>query len=116
MAKTNGLVGPIFCFVLFFILTPGIVVSLPPHASKKVVAATHAVVFIVVMNIFHVYIMKQPFSAVKSLISLVLFYLLTPGILLTLPPHGTKYEVAAVHAVVFTILHKIICMLISQKK
>jgi hypothetical protein len=34
--------------VLFFVLTPGIVVSLPPGGSKMVVAATHAVVFAVV--------------------------------------------------------------------
>ena len=31
--------------VLFFILTPGIILSLPPGGSKMVVALTHAVVF-----------------------------------------------------------------------
>jgi hypothetical protein len=31
--------------VLFFILTPGIILSLPPGGSKTVVALTHAVVF-----------------------------------------------------------------------
>jgi hypothetical protein len=31
--------------VLFFILTPGILLSLPPGGSKTVVALTHAVVF-----------------------------------------------------------------------
>ena len=34
--------------VLFFILTPGILVSLPPGASKMTQAATHAVVFALV--------------------------------------------------------------------
>ena len=31
--------------VLFFILTPGLLLSLPPGGSKTVVALTHAVVF-----------------------------------------------------------------------
>lgn len=31
--------------VLFFILTPGILLSLPPGGSKTVVALTHAIVF-----------------------------------------------------------------------
>ena len=39
--------------VLFFILTPGIVLSLPPGGSKMVVAGTHAVVFGIVFTLFH---------------------------------------------------------------
>jgi hypothetical protein len=31
--------------VLFFILTPGIILSLPPGGSKMTVAITHAIVF-----------------------------------------------------------------------
>ena len=34
--------------VLFFVLTPGILVSLPPGSSFTVQAATHAVVFALV--------------------------------------------------------------------
>ena len=34
----------------------------------------------------------------------LLFFLLTPGILLTLPPKGKKMTVAAVHAVVFGLI------------
>ena len=33
---------------LFFVLTPGVVVSLPPGGSTLAVAATHAVVFVLV--------------------------------------------------------------------
>ena len=40
----------------------------------------------------------------------LLFFLLTPGILLTLPPKGKKMTVALVHAlvfgIVFTLSHK----------
>lgn len=34
----------------------------------------------------------------------LLFFLLTPGILLTLPPKGKKMTVAAVHALVFGLI------------
>jgi hypothetical protein len=41
-----------------------------------------------------------------SLFVIVLFVLLTPGILLRLPPKGGKYVVALVHAAVFAfVLH-----------
>lgn len=36
----------------------------------------------------------------------VLFFLLTPGVLVSLPPGGTKLTTAATHAVVFAIAHK----------
>jgi len=35
----------VFVAVLFFVLTPGILLSLPPGGSKVAVAATHAAVF-----------------------------------------------------------------------
>ena len=43
----------LFVAALFFVLTPGVVVSLPPGGSKLAVAATHAVVFAVVYHLTH---------------------------------------------------------------
>ena len=43
----------IFVAFLFFILTPGIVLSLPPKGSKTMVAITHAIVFAVVWTLIH---------------------------------------------------------------
>ena len=49
---------------------------------------------------------------VVSIYAAILFFLLTPAILLRLPPGGSKWTVAAVHAIVFAILfhftHKIV--------
>ena len=42
-----------FVVLLFFVLTPGVFVSLPPKGSKMVVAATHAVIFAVVFHFTH---------------------------------------------------------------
>jgi len=41
---------------------------------------------------------------VVTLYSAILFFVLSPGILLRLPSNGSKFTVAAVHAVVFAIL------------
>ena len=43
----------LFVAALFFALTPGVLVSLPPRSSKMVVAATHAVVFAAVYHFTH---------------------------------------------------------------
>lgn len=38
----------VYAAVLFYLLTPGVLVSLPPGASRQTVNLTHAVVFGVV--------------------------------------------------------------------
>jgi len=43
----------LFVAALFFVLTPGIVLSLPPKGSKVVVALTHALVFAVIYGLTH---------------------------------------------------------------
>jgi hypothetical protein len=41
----------LYCTVLFFLLTPGILVSLPKGGSKIVVAATHAFIFAIICHL-----------------------------------------------------------------
>ena len=43
----------LFIATLFFVLTPGVLLSLPPNSTKYVVAATHAVVFALVYHFTH---------------------------------------------------------------
>lgn len=43
----------ILLIALFYVLTPGIFLSLPPKSGKKVVAITHAFVFAVVWTILY---------------------------------------------------------------
>jgi amino acid permease len=43
----------IYAALLFFVLTPGILVTLPPKSSKLVVAGFHAVVFALVYHFTH---------------------------------------------------------------
>ena len=53
----------LYTAVLFFILTPGIVLSLPPGASKTVTALTHAVVFAFVWS----FTIQAVFAATRGL-------------------------------------------------
>ena len=41
----------ILIVILFVVLTPGILLSLPPGSSKLVVAVTHAIVFLVIYRL-----------------------------------------------------------------
>ena len=43
-------------------------------------------------------------SLICSLYLAILFFVLVPGILVSLPPGGKKYTVAAVHALVFGVI------------
>lgn len=51
-------------------------------------------------------------SLLVSLYAALLFFLLTPAILVSLPPKGSKYIVAAVHALIFALIfhftHKLV--------
>ena len=48
----------VYAFILFFVLTPGILLSLPPKGSKVVVALTHAFVFALVWHFTHKIVWK----------------------------------------------------------
>ena len=43
----------VYTALLFFVLTPGILLSLPPGGSKMMVALVHAVVFALVFHFTH---------------------------------------------------------------
>jgi hypothetical protein len=49
----------LFLAVLAFMLSPGILLSLPPGGSPKVVAATHAVVIALVFSLSHKMLMQM---------------------------------------------------------
>jgi len=48
----------IYLALLFFVLTPGVLLSLPPKASKLTVAAVHALVFAIVYHFTHATVLR----------------------------------------------------------
>ena len=55
----------LYVAILFFVLTPGILLSLPPGGSKMVVALVHAVVFALVFHFTHKHIWRLSGSLSK---------------------------------------------------
>lgn len=55
----------LFYVLLFYVLTPGIFLSLPPGGSKHMVAFTHAVVFAIVLALTH----RLVWKATRPLVS-----------------------------------------------
>jgi hypothetical protein len=51
-----NLVVFIYMVLLFVVLTPGILLSLPSGASKKIVALTHGIVFSLIWWLTHRYV------------------------------------------------------------
>lgn len=49
----------LYSAVLFFLLTPGILITIPPGGKQRMVAAVHAGVFGLVMSFAHPYLMKM---------------------------------------------------------
>ena len=54
-------------------------------------------------------------NAGLSIFVVLLFVLLTPGILLRLPPKGNKYTVAVVHGLVFAVVLHFVCLYYFKK-
>jgi len=48
----------IYAALLFFVLTPGILITLPPKGKKMIVAAVHAIIFGLVWGITHKIVWK----------------------------------------------------------
>jgi len=44
---------PLFTAALFFVLTPHILVSIPAHSNKYIVALTHALLFALIYRLAH---------------------------------------------------------------
>uniref|UniRef100_A0A6C0ESQ3 Uncharacterized protein n=1 Tax=viral metagenome TaxID=1070528 RepID=A0A6C0ESQ3_9ZZZZ len=47
------IITAVYACVLFFVLTPGVLLTIPPKGKKMVVAVCHAVIFGIVLGITH---------------------------------------------------------------
>lgn len=99
--------------VLFALLSPGLVLALPAGQPRTVQLLLHALVLTLVYWVVAKFIVKVNLTKADLIVPAVLFVLLTPGVLLTLPP-GSSGKVwmsgeygpvpTLVHAVVFAIV------------
>jgi hypothetical protein len=56
----------LYVAALFFVLTPGILVSLPPGGKKMTVALVHAVVFAVVYQLTHKMVLRALYEGFEA--------------------------------------------------
>lgn len=98
--------------VLFALLSPGLLLSLPSGQPPIVQVGFHALVMVMVYWAIAKFVVKVNLTTADLVVPAALFTILTPGILLTLPPGPggvfmsgeTGAGPVAAHAVVFAIV------------
>lgn len=98
--------------LLFAVLSPGLLLALPRGAGLIVQAAVHAAVLAVVYWAIATYVLGLSLTTADMVVPALLFVLLTPGVLLTLPPGSggifrsgqTSGAAVGVHTLVFAVV------------
>jgi hypothetical protein len=98
--------------VLFAILSPGMLLALPQGAGLLVQALVHALVLTLVYWAIAKFVLKISLTQADLLVPAALFVLLTPGLLLTIPPKNgglfqsgqTSATAVGAHTLVFALL------------
>jgi hypothetical protein len=72
--------------ILFAVLSPGLLLALPPGAAPLVQTLFHALVLSFLYWAIAKFVLKISLTMTDLIVPAVLFVMLTPGVLLTLPP------------------------------
>jgi Protein of unknown function (DUF3339) len=99
--------------ILFAILSPGILLGLPKGGNHLTQTLFHALVLAILAWGIIKFFFKLTLTPADLVVPAFLFILLTPGVLLTLPPMGgpiflsgrTGLVPVLVHAVVFSVVY-----------
>jgi hypothetical protein len=97
--------------LLFALLSPGLIASLPPGSGLWTQVLFHALILAILSWAIINFVFKFTMTTADLFVPAILFVLLTPGVLLTLPPLSggaffsgqTGLVQVIVHAVVFSI-------------
>ena len=98
--------------LLFALLSPGLIASFPTGSGLLTQALFHAFVLTILSWVIINFVFKFTMTKADLIVPALLFVLLTPGVLLTLPPLSggvlfsgqTGLVQVIVHAVVFSIM------------
>jgi hypothetical protein len=97
--------------LLFAVLSPGLLLALPSGAGLLVQAVVHGAVLAILYWALAKYVLGLSLTTTDLFVPALLFVLLTPGVLLTLPPGSagifrsgqTSGAAVGVHTLVFAI-------------
>jgi hypothetical protein len=98
--------------ILFAVLSPGMLLALPQGAGLLVQALVHALVLTFVYWAIAKFVLKINLTQADLIVPAALFVLLTPGLLLTIPPKNaglflsgqTSPAAVGAHTLVFALL------------
>ena len=98
--------------ILFALLSPGLLLALPPSAGLLIQSLFHALVLALLSWAIIHFVFKFTMTPADLIVPALLFVLLTPGVILTLPPNGgsiffsghTGLVPVMVHTLVFSIV------------
>jgi len=89
--------------MLFAIMNPRLFGSFLSDAKLPVQAGFHALLFAILYSFICKYFVKVTCTKMDIIVPTVLFILLTPGVILSIPPRGGPTAVIT-HALVFAII------------
>lgn len=97
--------------ILFALLSPGLLLSLPPGAGFLIKVLFHALVFALLNWAIINFVFKFTMTFADLIVPALFFVLLTPGVILTIPADGPMFFSGStgivpvmVHSVVFSIM------------
>lgn len=94
--------------ILFALLSPGLLLSLPPGSGHLVQTLFHALVLAIVAWAIIKFGFKFTLTPADLIVPMFLFVALTPGVLLTLPPIGGKIFMSGATGLPQVMLHTIV--------
>jgi hypothetical protein len=89
--------------ILFGVMNPRLLVAFPRNAKLPVQAVFHAFLFSIFYFLICKFVAKVTVTKADMIVPTVLFILLTPDVLFSLPPHGGSTAVVT-HTLIFAIL------------
>jgi hypothetical protein len=96
------------------VLAPAVLFAALQVAPSRLGLLPRALLVALALFIVYKYALKRTFTRADLVVPAVLFVLLTPGLIVTLPPGGTVLEATAVHTIVFAIVFAIMRSVFAQ--
>lgn len=96
------------------VLAPAALFAALQVAPSRLGLLPRALVLALALFIVYKYALKRTFTRADLVVPALLFVLLTPGLLVTLPPGGTVMEATAVHTIVFAVVFAVMRSVFAQ--
>ena len=94
--------------ILFALLSPGLLLSLPPSSGLLIQVLFHALVLALMSWAIIHFVFKFTMTPADLIVPALLFVLLTPGVLLTLPPNGGPVFLSGKTGIVPVLVHTLV--------